>query len=107
MTDNEYVGKYKLTEDAGRFEVTKNEADRAMWRAPTWRSVALTAPYFHNGAVKTMDEAVRVMAKLQLGKTLTDDQVKDIVAFLESLTGEFPKQTMPRLPETVGSSLVD
>ena len=102
FTDNEYVSKYRLDEDPGRYEVTHQEADRHMWRVPTWRNVALTAPYFHNGLVDTLDEAVRVMAKTQLNRDLTEDQVSDIVAFLESLTGEFPEQTMPRLPQVSG-----
>jgi cytochrome c peroxidase len=65
----------------------------------------LTAPYFHNGKVKTLDEAVRVMGKTQLGMDLTDPQVSDIVAFLNALTGEFPKQTMPKLPPTENFTL--
>jgi len=56
---------------------------------------SMTAPYFHNGAAKTLDEAVTVMAKMQLDKELSKEQIADIVAFLNSLTGEFPKQTMP------------
>jgi len=56
----------------------------------------------HNGAVKTLPEAVRVMASTQLGLTLTDAQVNDIVAFLESLSGTFPEQTLPLLPPTPG-----
>ena len=103
---SEYDTKYKLLEDTGRYEVTKNEADKHMWRVPTLRNVALTAPYFHNGAVPTLDEAVRVMAKTQINKTLTDEQVQDLVAFLKSLTGEFPEQTMPRLPGTPGKSVI-
>lgn len=103
---SEYDTKYDLTSDPGREEATKNPADRNMWRVPTWRNVALTAPYFHNGSVATLDEAVRVMAKIQLGKDLTDAQVDDIVAFLESLTGTFPTQTMPRLPSTSGRTVV-
>lgn len=106
FTDNDYVTKYKLMDDHGRFEVTKDDADKHMWRVPTWRNVALTAPYFHNGSVATLDEAVRVMAKTQLNKELTNEQVADIVAFLNSLTGEFPKQTLPRLPDTPNGSLV-
>lgn len=102
FTDNEYVSKYKLDEDPGRFESTGKEADRHMWRVPTWRNVALTAPYFHNGSVDTLDEAVRVMAKTQLDRDLSEQQVVDIVAFLDSLTGEFSEQTLPRLPQTVG-----
>ena len=60
----------------------------------------LTAPYFHNGAVPTLHEAVRVMAVTQLGKTLGDSEVADVVAFLNTLTGEFPPLTLPRLPAT-------
>ncbi|MBO9541619.1 cytochrome-c peroxidase [bacterium] len=93
-----YDAKYQLKKDLGRYEATRTESDRHMWRVPTWRNVAKTAPYFHNGSVKTLDEAVRVMAKSQLNTTLTDGQTKDIVAFLSSLTGEFPKQKAPKLP---------
>jgi cytochrome c peroxidase len=56
--------------------------------------------------VGTLDEAVRVMAKVQLNKDLSDEQVTDIVAFLSTLTGEFPEQTMPRLPATPGRSII-
>lgn len=103
---SEYDAKYQLTGDAGRYEVTKNDADKHMWRVPTLRNIALTAPYFHNGSVATLDEAVRVMAKTQLNKDLNDEQVADLVAFLEALTGEFPEQTMPRLPGTPGFSVI-
>ncbi len=100
--DSEYVKKYDFLADGGRFQVTGKEADRNLFKVPTLRNVALTAPYFHNGAVPTLDEAVRVMAKLQLDKELTDAQVEDIVAFLNGLTGEFPEQKLPRLPGTPG-----
>lgn len=93
-----YDAKYQLKQDTGRYEVTKAAADRHLWRVPTLRNVAQTGPYFHNGSVKTLDEAVRVMAKAQLDKTLTDAQTKDIVAFLNALSGEFPKQKAPKLP---------
>jgi cytochrome c peroxidase len=75
-----------------------------MWKVPTWRNITLTAPYFHNGAAKTLDEAVTVMAKMQLDKDLSKEQIADIVAFLNSLTGEFPKQKMPVLPGTPGTT---
>jgi cytochrome c peroxidase len=97
---SKYDKMYDLTKDLGRYEVTKNPEDKNHWRVPTWRNIAITAPYFHNGQVKTLDEAVRVMAKTQLDSDLTDTQVQDIVAFLDSLTGEFPVQSMPRLPNT-------
>ncbi len=96
--------KYNFKEDLGRYNVTKNEADKHLFKVPTLRNVALTAPYFHNGAVKTLDEAVRVMAKLQLNHDLSQQQVDDIVAFLNALTGEFPKLEMPRLPATPGKT---
>lgn len=107
ISGSEFEKKYELTKDLGRFMVTKAETDKNLWRVPTWRNIALTAPYFHNGSVKTLNEAVRVMAKTQLGKDLKTDEVEDIVAFLNSLTGEFPKQEMPRLPETSGFTLTD
>lgn len=94
-----YDKKYKLTEDPGRFQVTKKEEDRNAWRVTTWRNIALTAPYFHNGSVKTLDEAVRVMAKTQLNKILSENEVTDIVAFLVALNGERPKITEPKLPQ--------
>ncbi|MDR2195152.1 MAG: cytochrome-c peroxidase [Gallionellaceae bacterium] len=103
--NNDYVAKYDLKGDDGRYSVTKNDNDKNMWRVPTWRNVALTAPYFHNGSVATLDEAVRVMAKTQLDKDLSDDEVADIVAFLNSLTGKLPKQEMPQLPPTPGRTL--
>lgn len=106
FADNEYIKKYRFGEDKGRFDVTKNPDDMYFFRVPTWRNVVLTAPYFSNGAVKTIEEAVRVMAKVQLNKDVTDQQVADIVEFLKALVGEFPKQVMPRLPDTVGKTLV-
>ncbi len=106
FTDNEYTTKYQFMDDMGRYEATQDDADKHMWRVSTWRNVAITAPYFHNGAVATLDEAVRVMAKTQLNKDLSKDQVADIVAFLNSLTGEFPKQTLPQLPATANMTVV-
>jgi len=105
--DSKYSKQYKLVDDKGRFEVTGKQADAAMWKVMTLRNVALTAPYFHNGAVKTLDEAVRVMASTQLNKELDSAQTGDIVAFLNALTGEFPKQALPQLPPTPGRSIVD
>jgi cytochrome c peroxidase len=93
-----YETRYQLTQDPGRFEVTRKEVDRQMWRVPSLRNIALTAPYFHNGSVPTLPEAVRVMAKTQLNRDLKDEEVDSLVAFLESLTGEFPELKVPRLP---------
>lgn len=108
FAENEYVTKYKFLEDKGRGALTKNEDDNYFFRVPTWRNVAMTAPYFSNGAVKTLDEAVRVMAKVQLNKELTANQVADIVEFLKALTGEHPKQPMPELPpDPPGMTTID
>lgn len=106
-TNNTYVKKYRLQDDPGRFNVTHEDADRYMWRVPTLRNLVYTAPYMHNGSVKSLDEAVRVMGATQLDKKLTDRQVQDIVVFLESLTGPFPDQVMPHLPPTPGDLLTD
>ena len=99
-TDNAYVAKYHLSADLGRFQSTKKPDDKHMWRVPTLRNLTYTSPYFHNGAVASLDEAVRVMGKTQLNKTLSATEVSDIVAFLGALDGEFPQQAMPRLPAT-------
>ena len=76
--------------DYGRFNVTHAEADRHVFRVPSLRNVELTAPYFHDGSAETLPKAVKVMARYQLGKTLSDDQISKIVAFLKSLTGRTP-----------------
>jgi cytochrome c peroxidase len=79
------------TIDQGRFDVTHHPVDTYVFKVPSLRNVARTPPYFHDGSVATLPEAVRVMARVQLGKTLSDAQVSRIVAFLESLSGEPPK----------------
>lgn len=78
------------TKDMGRFEVTKNEADKRFFKVPSLRNVAKTGPYFHDGSVKTLNEAVSKMAEYQLGKQLSKEQVASIVTFLGSLTGTPP-----------------
>ena len=102
-----YVAEYRLADDLGRYNVTHQDADKNVWRVPTLRNLVFTAPYMHNGSVKSLDEAVRVMASTQLNRQLTPQQTRDIVAFLESLTGPFPDQMMPRLPPTPGDLLSD
>jgi cytochrome c peroxidase len=58
-------------------------------RVPSLRNVATTAPYFHDGSAPTLDEAVRKMAAAQLDRTLSDQQVNSVVAFLQTLTGNY------------------
>lgn len=86
-----------LTEaDMGRFNVTKNAADKHFFKVPTLRNVELTPPYLHDGSRETLEETVALMGKYQLGRDLTEQQINDIVAFLKSLTGELPPYaTMP------------
>lgn len=76
--------------DEGRKAVTGLQTDRDLFKVPTLRNVAKTAPYFHDGSVQDLGEAVKIMAKLQLNKDLNDDQTDKLVAFLQSLTGEIP-----------------
>ena len=78
--------------DPGRYAVTKDEGDRMMFKVPTLRNVAETAPYFHDGSAKSLDDAVRMMGKHQLGLDLAPDETTAIVAWLKSLTGALPKQ---------------
>ena len=98
-TGSRYDAMYGLTDDIGRYQVTGDETDKLMWRVSSLRNVALTGPYFHNGSVDSLEEAIRVMGKVQLRHELAEDIVADIAEFLKTLSGEFPEQTMPRLPE--------
>lgn len=106
FSDSLYVSKYRLAEDTGREAVTGKASDKSMFRVQTLRNITDTAPYFHNGSVNDLSEAVRVMAKTQLNQDLAEKDVSDIVVFLGALTGEYPVITMPRLPATSGTSIV-
>ena len=92
--------------DQGRFETTHQEVDRMMFKVPTLRNVAKTAPYFHDGSVPTLELAVRRMGKHQLGLNLADTEVESIVAWLGSLTGNLPQQYIqaPELPASTAST---
>lgn len=79
------------TIDEGRYTVTKEPADKYVFKVPSLRNVGMTPPYFHDGSVATLPQAIRIMAKLQLGQELAEGPVNDLVAFLNSLTGELPK----------------
>lgn len=87
--------------DTGRVGVTKAATDRMVFKVPTLRNIEKTAPYFHDGKVETLEKAVRLMGEYQLGAQLTDAQVKQIVAWLGTLTGEIPHAaiTAPKLPQ--------
>jgi len=87
--------------DLGRYEVTKLDSDRMMFKVPSLRDVAKTGPYFHDGSAKTLEEAVTLMARHQIGEELSPTDVKAIVGWLGSLTGELPAKYIaaPKLPE--------
>jgi cytochrome c peroxidase len=75
--------------DLGRFRVTKVDRDRGVFRVPSLRNVAVTGPYFHDGRAATLEEAVDIMANVQLGRKLSLEEIGLIVQFLRSLTGEY------------------
>ncbi len=94
--------KYTKSEkpDEGRFAVTKVEADKYFFKVPVLRNVEKTPPYFHDGSISALNEAITIMAKVQLGKDLTAAQAGEIADFLKSLTGKIPGDvmTVPLLP---------
>lgn len=83
---------YDNQADQGMFLVTGDEDDRMFFKVAPLRNVALTAPYFHDGKIKTLEQAVRKMAKLQLDEKLTDQQVNDVTSFLKALTDKNREQ---------------
>ena len=112
----QFETKYQLSKDRGLASTDQN-SDRGVWRIPSLRNISRTGPYFHNGAVKSLKEAVRIMARVQLNKklsnnsiddtqiqwsktdsqfsiteqqALSDTEIDEIVAFLQSLDGEIP-----------------
>ena len=89
------------TEDTGRFAITGSPDDKFVFKVPSLRNVAKTGPYMHDGKINTLPEMVKIMARYQLGKQVTDGQVTDIVTFLNALTGDIPTGYIarPKLPE--------
>ncbi|MGM0558829.1 MAG: cytochrome-c peroxidase [Myxococcota bacterium] len=88
--------------DKGRFEVTEDQEDLMKFKVPTLRNITKTGPYFHDGSVESLEEAVRLMAKHQVGRELTDEEVDSIVTWLETLDGEISEEYIarPKLPES-------
>lgn len=122
LANDEYEQQYQFTRDKG-LENDNPEAQAGVWRIPSLRNVSRTGPYFHNGSVESLEEAVRIMAAVQLGKisseretddrrvywsggdkvfriaddgALSDNEVAEIVAFLQALEGELPGGSVPR-----------
>jgi cytochrome c peroxidase len=96
------VKPYTRSADPGRFKVTRNEADRAVFKVPSLRNIEQTAPYYHDGGVASLEDAVRQMAEYQLGKDLTPEQTRQIVGFLKVLTGKVDPEYVkpPVLPKS-------
>ncbi|NMW23186.1 cytochrome-c peroxidase [Rhodanobacter denitrificans] len=90
--------------DKGRFAVTKTVSDEYVFRVPSLRNIALTAPYFHTGKVWDLRQAVAIMGSSQLGAKLSDEEVGKIEVFLAALTGDQPKVALPILPPSVATT---
>ncbi|MCC6008652.1 MAG: cytochrome C peroxidase [Rhodobacteraceae bacterium] len=86
------------SKDEGRFLVTGDENDRFAFRTPTLRNVVLTYPYFNNGSVADLRDAINLMGQQMLGQDFEDDTLDDLVAFMHALTGEMPVVAIPSLP---------
>lgn len=82
----------------GRYAVTGKEEDKGLFKVPTLRNIELTYPYFHDGQVDSLAEAVNIMGKIQLNREFTPEETADIVAFLKTLTGDQPNIKLPTLP---------
>ncbi len=89
-----FKGKEIKPSDLGRFNITGQENDRFVFKVPSLRNVAVTAPYFHDGSIKTLEEAVSVMGEYQLGRQLSDDEIRLLSLFLHTLTGQWQGQTL-------------
>jgi cytochrome c peroxidase len=87
-----HTGSEKV--DEGRFAVTGNEADKYVFRVASLRNVAETGPYFHDGSVETLEDAIRIMLTVQIGADLTDEQIAELAAFLRSLSGKVPPEAL-------------
>ncbi len=88
------------TQDLGRYEATKVETDKHFFKVPSLRNITETGPYLHDGSIESLDEIVAKMAEYQLGRTLPEEEVKAIVAFLGSLKGRIDEEYIrkPELP---------
>jgi cytochrome c peroxidase len=97
---------YPDQSDQGRYLVTKREGDRMLFKVPSLRNIEKTAPYFHNGKVATLEQAVTEMADYQLGKRLSDAEVKSIETWLKSLTGDVRADYIkaPDLPKSTAKT---
>lgn len=90
LLENYFSDRGKVTRsDFGRFNVTKDERDRYAFKVPSLRNIVLTSPYFHDGSAENLEEAIKVMAKYQLGRQIPQTDINLIIKFLKSLTGKY------------------
>lgn len=94
VMDNYFKHNAGNPANLGRFNVTRLEADRHVFKVPSLRNIALTAPYFHDASAKTLEEAVIIMGRFQLGRELSEADVTAITAFLHTLTGEWEGKSL-------------
>jgi cytochrome c peroxidase len=80
--------------DRGVADLTGKESDQDIFKSPSLRNIEKTAPYFHDGSIESLEEAIRIMAFTQLGKELTEEQINKMVKFFKSLTGEIPEHAL-------------
>ncbi len=78
--------------DEGKFEVTKNEADKYIFKVPSLRNIDKTGPYFHDGSINDLAQAIKIMAKTQSNKDLSEKEISEITEFLKTLTGTVPEE---------------
>ncbi len=98
-----FYNKFGIFKDAnssslGRYNITKREEDKYVFKVPSLRNVALTSPYMHDGRTNSLRKAVEIMSEHQLGRYITEEEIKKIVAFLESLTGQIPESVKKMHP---------
>lgn len=82
----------KRGDNLGRYAVTQREKDKYVFKVPTLRNVARTAPYLHDGSAQTLHEVIKIVATYQLGEEFNDDEIDDLVSFLKSLSGRTPNE---------------
>jgi len=100
------VKPWTHTKDLGRYTVSKQEADKMVFKVPSLRNIDKTAPYYHDGSVKTLEEAVRLMAEHQNGRQVSKAEIASMVIWLKTLTGPIPEDYIkpPVLPKSTAAT---
>jgi cytochrome c peroxidase len=102
LTKDYWLATGSVNPDTGRFNITKKEEDKYFFRTAMLRNISKTAPYFHDGSVAKIEDAISIMAELQLGRKIDAKDAADIAAFFESLTGDVPAHyAAPSKPVTL------